>query len=684
MKKLTLVLALILCLVLCVFAFASCGKDKAESTTAADTTAATTTASTTAHVHTPAADYTVDVEPTCGTAGSKSYHCTVCGASIPGTAVAIDAIANAHQVAEWTVTKEATLLSQTGSRHGECTVCHQDVPESISFVPTVYNPADLSNYQGDTSMLLLSKTLPEIAGDDHFYPTDTNPAGQALYFEFSILYNETMANSATDEFDMCLNYQGTGGKTLYVFVTKDNGSGWCKYAGGFDYSNMKTILYGPEGGNAQPKENYPNMGNYGWHNIGVKFYQTAAIDGDGVAYSGISTLYVDGVKVWELDLDMSKLILSSSKTLRLFDAVNDNGTLKYADNPNATKVRMQLRGQNINNSTAPMYFVYTGEKWSVVDPNFKPTVRPVASPAEATYALSDSITVPASIYFEEPALPEPVLDFDVYTYNPADLDHYTYNSDKGMLLITKTLPDMLNGDHFYPTAQHSEGLDAYFEMAILWNETMANYYNDAFLFCLNYQGGGGNNFYYFYPKDNAPSAWCKYAGGFDYGCDKGANPILFGPAGSEGLPKEGYPNLGEYGWHKIGVRMHQEATINGENVVYTGVSTLYIDGVKVWQVNLNMDRIKDNKNLLFTATNNGGVLEYADNPKADKVRMQLRGEKINDSASPIYFVFGDVSWKVVEPSWTPDVEPVAHPTPAEYALSDTLTVPASVYFQAKN
>ena len=704
MKKLSIALALILCVALCVFCFASCGKKKADATTAAPgttptttessttapattaeaTTAEVTTAATTAEPcqHVPADDYTVDVPATCGEAGSKSYHCTICGESIPGTEVRIDPDSTAHEVASWTVTKEATLFEQTGSRHGECSVCHQDVVEDTAFVPAIYNPADLSNYEGDKSMLLLTKTLPQIAGDDHFYPTEQNPAGKAVFFEFALLYNETMANSATDEFDLCLNYQGAGGKTLYVFVTKDNGSGWCKYAGGFDYANKKAILYGPEGGNAQPKENYPNMGNYGWHMIGVKFYETAALDGDNVVYSGVSTLYVDGVKVWELDVDMSKFVLSGNKTLRLFDATNNAGVLTYADNENAAKVRMQLRGEGINNSAAPMYFVYTGEKWSIVDADYAPSVRPVASPAAATYKLSDTLTVPAAIYFEEPTLPEPDLDFDVAVYNPADLSNF--EGDKSMLLLSKTLPEIAGDDHFYPTEQNPDGKDAYFEFAVLWNETLANCANQYFQLCMNYKGGSGSILFYFIPKDNAPDTWCKFAGGFDWGRGKGDDPILFGPSGVEHGQKTDYPNIGEYGWHKIGFRFHQSAALSGENVVYSGVSSLYIDGVLVWQVDLNMDRIKSDKNLLFTATNNAGVLAYADNENAAKVRMQIRGEGINNSTDPTYFVFGGATWAIVDADWTPNVEPVADPTPAEYRLSDTLTVPASVYFQAKS
>ena len=100
MKQFARIFAIVLCVALAVFAFASCGKSgKTDATTAAKTaapTAAGTTAEPTAepttagHVHTPASEYTIDVEATCTNAGQKSYHCTECGQIIEETIVVID------------------------------------------------------------------------------------------------------------------------------------------------------------------------------------------------------------------------------------------------------------------------------------------------------------------------------------------------------------------------------------------------------------------------------------------------------------------------------------------------------------------------------------------------------------------------------------------------------------------
>ena len=227
--------------------------------------------------------------------------------------------------------------------------------------------------------------------------------------------------------------------------------------------------------------------------------------------------------------------------------------------------------------------------------------------------------------------------------NPTVYDA-AHPGNHSMLLLSKTLTQVLNGEHFYPTAAHPDGLDLYFEVSILYNKTLKNYANDEFLFCLNYQGGAGDNLFYFTPKDNS-SSWCKYAGGFDYG--RGLS-VLYGPPAGNGEPKENYPIIKDYGWHKIGVRVHQEAAIVNNAVQYSGRSYLYVDGVEKWEIELDMTTIKNHKNLLFTATISNGNLVYSD--PDPKTRFQLRGENINNSASPMYFIYGDESWSAVDGS----------------------------------
>lgn len=73
------------------------------------------------HQHTYAKTFTVDAEPTCTTAGSKSRHCTVTGCSAVHDVAEIPALG--HQpVAEWTVDTPATCTT-SGVKSHTCSVC---------------------------------------------------------------------------------------------------------------------------------------------------------------------------------------------------------------------------------------------------------------------------------------------------------------------------------------------------------------------------------------------------------------------------------------------------------------------------------------------------------------------------------------------------------------------------------
>ena len=415
MKKPILALPLILCLALCVLAFSSCGKKDAsvttaestaaetaaEITTAEQTTADVTTAEPTqpAHVHVPEDQMTVIVPPTCSATGIQAYLCLECGAPIDDTFEDIPIDSKAHKVENWIVTEEANLLHQSGSRHGECSVCHRDIVEKTLFTASVYNPADLSNYDGDKSMLLLTKTVPDMLNGEHFYPTDENPDGLDAYFELSILWNETMLNCANQYFLFCVNHRGGRNSIFFFLIPRDDApDAWCKYAGGFDWGHGTEVTYGPSGVLNGQKEDYPNLGEYGWHKIGVRFHQSAAIVEGAVVYSGYAMLYLDGAYVWRFDMNMPRM---ESYGNLLFTARIEDDKLVYADNPSGEDFRMQLRGDGINASDDPTYFVYGDARWAVIGPDWTPDVEPVTDPTPATFALSDTLTVPAAIYFQD-------------------------------------------------------------------------------------------------------------------------------------------------------------------------------------------------------------------------------------------------------------------------------------------
>ena len=124
MKKLTIALALILCLVVSVFAFASCGKNKAASTTAAQTKANGTTEC--AHTW---SDYVVDLEPTCSDPGIKSKYCTKCGAQDISSIAEIEVIDHTPS-ADYTIDTYPTC-SDYGYKSIHCAVCGQIIATTV-------------------------------------------------------------------------------------------------------------------------------------------------------------------------------------------------------------------------------------------------------------------------------------------------------------------------------------------------------------------------------------------------------------------------------------------------------------------------------------------------------------------------------------------------------------------------
>ena len=354
MKKCTLTLALVLCLVLCAFAFASCGKDKAASTTAAKATAGTTEC---AHVwgeyvydveptcsdpgmksrycticgaqdpasvaevetiaHTEAENYTVDTPATCSAVGYESKHCTVCGQPIASTVRTIEIDENGHDVEEWTVTSAATLLNPTGSRTGTCKLCHNPVVEVLTFQPIVN---EISSTASNNYVVSSSYKDEILAGGKHFYPDESNSnAGADLFIEFSILWNPTLVDNCEGVMktgNCGTNFKSNNVSTTWMSICDNYSDSWCPYAGGFEACDIGNVEFGyPNMGtqNAAYAE-YPNIGGadqnnpeYGWHRVTIQLHQEltneAALKADGTAgatqalYKLTGTYYFDGVKV---------------------------------------------------------------------------------------------------------------------------------------------------------------------------------------------------------------------------------------------------------------------------------------------------------------------------------------------------------------------------------------------------
>ncbi|MBP5349825.1 MAG: hypothetical protein J6Z13_05705 [Clostridia bacterium] len=453
MKKLTITLALVLCLVLCVFAFASCSKSNkgggdatAASTTAASTTAASTTAGETEHVHTPAAEYTVDREPTCSNAGSKSYHCTVCREIIPETVVLIDPLphtpepeitiiqkptcaakgikayiceecgeviestieeididSTAHDVAEWSV--EPTLLNPTVEATGECTICHQNVPKTLTYEPPI-----TTFTSSGTKFKPVTVTLGDVRGEKHFYPTDADPDGNDLYVEFNILWDETVAN-----FDASYIIGQMDGQPFYFLSPNATAkyadakrAGAFEWMGHFEIPISDSEVTTPETmcGKSPNYSDYPNiMGTdeanpeYGWHRMGVRIHMELLDGHTGEAlsdYLQVSTIFVDGVALCKLATTADGLKTEGTK---LFSAAPDEGGVVVFSDVDTNEVRPLEIPTAKSLIDTNVYFA-VDEISVTCGKGFVMPVEKVTNPTEATYTVAEGVEVTSTVWFK--------------------------------------------------------------------------------------------------------------------------------------------------------------------------------------------------------------------------------------------------------------------------------------------
>ena len=423
MKK---VFALILCLVLCVFAFASCSKSNkgGNATTAAPTAAATTaapTAATTApaettaepteppHVHTPEDHISVIQPATCNAKGTQAYYCEECGEIIDSTIEEIPINPTAHKVDDWTVTEAVNMLNPTGSRNGTCIYCETNVVEEIHYEgPIIKECTPLTE-----RIELPQVNFADVRGDKHFYPTEEDPAGNDLYLEFSILWNESILNFDASK-DPYMVARFVNGKPLYYFSpvagckTSDaNFSGAFEWMGNFGTPISDAEVNTPAtmcGANPNYAD-YPNIaGNdeanpeYGWHRVGIR-YHLELLDGKSGAdlkdYVGIATGFVDGVAIFKLSTGADGMQNWESM---LFKAESDGeGGIVYSDA--GEYVIPFLMNKSITKADTTAYLAFS-DVYVSCGKDFLMKVEKVASPTAATLEVAEGVEIPAPVYFK--------------------------------------------------------------------------------------------------------------------------------------------------------------------------------------------------------------------------------------------------------------------------------------------
>ncbi|MBR6053643.1 MAG: hypothetical protein IKP55_07725, partial [Clostridia bacterium] len=337
--------------------------------------------------HTPATEYTVDLAATCTTAGSKSKRCTVCDAIIADTVTPIDVDPDAHVVTDWTTTVEASLLAD-GSKNGDCTLCGANVVKVVAYVPTVLKSSDKSKGTWD-----VRPTFATIQGEQHFYPDESNGnLGNDLLIEFSILWNDTMATvyGSGSTFDIGVNDGSDIANIDLQSATSGNFSAKERTGTTYVYPTPAAI-------EADASVKHPTIGANGWHRVGVRVHQEAAIVADAVKYTYLITVYLDGEMILKYD---SSAWATSTPGALLFTATIKDGNLVYADNTNsAAKANITI----VDYYKGSGNYLVIADEYMTCGTDFVQQVEAVADPAAATFSPAEGVELSAAMYFKAKA-----------------------------------------------------------------------------------------------------------------------------------------------------------------------------------------------------------------------------------------------------------------------------------------
>ena len=331
--------------------------------------------------HTWADEATVDVAATCTTDGQKSVKCVVCGEIDPDSVEVIES-AGQHDLTNETIVTQPTLFSK-GLKTAVCSICDEVVSETINETPatvitmTTSGGSEIRDYE----------YFDDILGDDHFYPTEENPNGNSLYVEFSFLWNETLANVTTNEayaqFGRINGPSEAGALAPFWFAFGDNCDAlWNQVAGGFELGNCKDHIYGPHAG--EENGEYPGIGGYGWHRIGMEYTQLTEERADGS--NMIASLYIDGVLI-------STYYYECDERCLLYTGDAEYG---YDDNLDAKILFYRILKPATSGENA--YFV-TADHYVSVGGGFIMNVTPVENPEDATFTVEEGVELPAKAYF---------------------------------------------------------------------------------------------------------------------------------------------------------------------------------------------------------------------------------------------------------------------------------------------
>ena len=293
---------------------------------------------------------------------------------------------------------------------------------------------------------------------------------------------------------------------------------------------------------------------------------------------------------------------------------------------------------------------------------------------------------------------EETVSFAPTTLTFTDQSSGSYKSEKVYIA------DGMQGKHFYPTASDPEGNDLYIEYSLFYHRTIQNLDAERNPYATTRLSA--ESVLFWSPVADIPDSWCKYAGGFEGTGDNFMNPVsdseVTTPANmvKEAGVYPDYPNIGgddpdvpAFGWHRIGLRIHEEVTnasalkkdttAGATAAKYRVTLTVYFDGVPVYKLKTDdsTNPMRSKYDLLFTAASDGkGGIVYTDIGEDRYVIPFHLNATTAKSGKNVYVAIADVSVSCGK-SFIQKVEKLSSPTASTITFPTGTNLSAPIFYR---